>query len=72
MPVCAGKGHRHVVSARKCNFSAFNGYRQTPSRFSEVLCIDEALRWRSAAAMVDLLPDATRDDLAAYDRNLSR
>lgn len=56
------------VSARRCNYSAFNGYQRTPSEYSEVMCghpdrshrkdgTGEGSRWRTTAAYVDDLPD---------------
>ena len=50
-----------LVTARRCNFSAFNGYRRTPSAWSEIRCVEElggcGERWRTKAAYVDQLPD---------------
>jgi hypothetical protein len=46
----AGSEHRHVVSNRYGNYSAFNGYRWTPSAYSEVACLDTGDRWRTKAA----------------------
>lgn len=46
-----------VVVHRKCNFSAFSGYRYTPSDYSLVLCGTCGRRWRTKAAYVDTLPD---------------
>jgi len=48
------------VHARRCNYSAFNGYRYTPSDYSSVECI-RALGgcgawWRTKAAYVDKVP----------------
>jgi hypothetical protein len=52
-----------VVVARRCNYSAFNGYRWTPSDYSEVRCTrpDCLGRWRTKAKYVDALPDALPD-----------
>lgn len=55
---CPDRRHRHVVTQRNSNQSAFNGYRWTPSRYSEVLCLDTGARWRTAAAYAYGLPDA--------------
>lgn len=60
---CPNRTHRHVVVLRNRNFSAFNEYRETPSAYSEVRCVETRARWRSNAKLVDQLPDATRDDL---------
>jgi hypothetical protein len=50
------------VTARKCNYSAFNGYRWSPSDYSEVICDVTAggcgARWRTKAAYVYEIPDA--------------
>jgi hypothetical protein len=46
-----------VVVHRKCNFSAFSGYRRTPSDYSLVLCTACGRRWRTKALYVDTLPD---------------
>lgn len=64
-PACTVKGHRHVVVVRNANHSAFNGYRWTWSRYSEVWCVNNPTRgpWRSAAKQVDSLPDATPEDI---------
>jgi hypothetical protein len=49
---------RWEVTQRRCNHSAFAGYRRTPSRFSAVRCAGCRRIWRTAARYVDLLPDA--------------
>lgn len=53
------KEHRAdwVVTQRNCNHSAFNGYKRTPSDYSEVCCRKCNRVWRSKAAYVDKLPD---------------
>ncbi|GAA3085622.1 hypothetical protein GCM10020000_88090 [Streptomyces olivoverticillatus] len=62
MPACRTPAHRPlwVVLQRRCNHSAFNGYRRTPSAYSRVLCTAPgcAAAWRTKAAYVDDLPDA--------------
>jgi hypothetical protein len=52
-----------VATARRCNYSAFNGYHFTPSRYSTVICIRFGCHgtWRSKEKYVDSLPDATKD-----------
>lgn len=40
----------------RCNFSAFNGYHQTPSDYSGVKCEHCGRRWRTKAAYVEGLP----------------
>lgn len=55
-------GKRWAVTQRRCNHSAFNGYRETPSAYSEVVCLNCHARWRTKAAYVDALPDATSEE----------
>lgn len=38
-----------------CNHSAFNGYRQTPSAYSEIRCLACGRGWRTKAAYVNTL-----------------
>jgi hypothetical protein len=45
------------VLQRRCNHSAFNGYRQTWSRYSSVRCTICGRCWRTMGAYVDDLPD---------------
>jgi hypothetical protein len=47
-----------VVTARRCNYSAFNGGRYTPSAYSEVRCLTCGRRWRTKARYVSTLADA--------------
>jgi hypothetical protein len=54
------KAHWHVTQ-RKCNFSAFNGYRYSRSDYSQVRCPIDGKTWRSKGAYVDELPDAPSD-----------
>jgi hypothetical protein len=49
-----------VVLQRECNHSAFNGYRYTPSAWSDVQCTACGRRWRTRAAYVRTLPDQER------------
>lgn len=65
---CTGgvKGHpaRSVkVTTREGNYSAFNGYRFTPSDYSAVRCFVAGCGhvWRTKADYVDSLPDAPED-----------
>ena len=44
------------VTVYRGNFSAFNGYRFTPSDYSEVVCERCGARWRTKAKYVDSLP----------------
>lgn len=50
---------------RRHNRSAFRGYRETPSAYSEVTCPHDLARWRTRADYVDRLPDG---DLAQVQR----
>lgn len=71
---CGNNRHRPfwVVTMRNHNASAFNGYRRTPSDYSEVRCTFGMCRhavWRTKAGYVDELPDACRcRDAAATKR----
>ncbi|MFD4397241.1 hypothetical protein [Kitasatospora sp. NPDC058478] len=57
---CRDKTHRPRwrVQLRNANRSAFNGYRLTPSDYSEVRCGECGHVWRTKAAYVTTLPDA--------------
>lgn len=57
---CRNPAHRAswVVLQREGNRSAFNGYRWTPSPYSEVRCTEGGALWRTKAAYVGELPDA--------------
>ncbi len=46
-----------VVTDRKCNYSAFNGYQRTTSNYSQLHCPKCHGWWRTAADYVDSLPD---------------
>ena len=50
---------RWRVIQRRCNYSAFNGYRYTPSRYSLVHCRDCGALWRTTAKYVDQLEDGS-------------
>jgi hypothetical protein len=58
------RDHREfwVVLQRECNYSAFNGYRYTPSDYSTVACHAPGCgrAWRTKAAYVGALPDVKR------------
>ena len=47
------------VTLRCANRSAFSGYHWTRSRYSAIKCLMCGRRWRTAAAYVMALPDAT-------------
>lgn len=51
---------RCVVLDFRCNHSAFNGYRWTPSDYSAIGCEACGSRWRTKAAYVDELPAPSR------------
>lgn len=55
-PAC--KSPNLQVDVRHGNYSAFSGYRFTPSRYSAVSCKDCLTPWRTKSPMVDELPDA--------------
>jgi hypothetical protein len=66
-PVCAcqpGPNRRLSwrVLQRRSNRSAFNGYRQTPSAYSEVRCLACGAIWRTRAEYIDSLIDSSADD----------
>lgn len=56
---CRVPAHRPAwrVTQRLSNRSAFNGYRQTPSAYSEIQCGECGSRWRTRAAYVAETPD---------------
>ncbi len=43
------------VTAYKVNYSAFNGYQATPSRYSEVTCPICGARWRTTGRYIEKL-----------------
>jgi len=51
-----------VVVQYKSNRSAFNGYRLTPSDYSEIRCLKCGNFWRTKARYVERLPMAAGDD----------
>jgi hypothetical protein len=44
-----------MVTQYRSNRSAFNGYRRTPSDYSEIFCPVDDKRWRTKAAYVETL-----------------
>ena len=58
------EGEWKVVD-RYCNHSAFSGYRCTPSDYSSVKCMTCRTHWRTKAAYVSSLPDATTEERLA-------
>lgn len=63
---CRDKGHhaagQWVVVQRNCNFSAFSGYRGTPSQYSGIRCLECGIFWRTKAKYVGRLRNATADE----------
>ena len=57
------RSHRDhwVVVARNANYSAFNGYHRTWSRYSALRCTYCGRCWRTAANYVRHLPDAREE-----------
>lgn len=54
------RGRWYVVQFR-CNHSAFNGGRRTPSAYSEVVCPECPTVWRTKAKYVDDIYYRLRD-----------
>ncbi len=50
-----------MVTQRHYNTSAFNGYSETPSRYSTVWCLSCRIHWRSKANYVNHTPNAPAD-----------
>lgn len=75
-PRCKYTGtEKLVVETRMCNYSKFNGSRYTPSSYSGIRCLNCRYPWRTRAAWVDDLRDATEaelvgDYLAAGERRV--
>jgi hypothetical protein len=61
---CTDKDHQGTwaVVVRNGNYSAFSGYRFTPSDYSSVRCGTCHHVWRTKAAYVAGLPDAPRGE----------
>jgi len=55
-------GRTWAVLDRKCNYSAFNGYKYTPSDYSCIVCKSCGATWRTKASFVDQLPDFARNE----------
>lgn len=56
------------VVTRRGNYSAFSGYRFTPSKYSDVRCTKCGARWRTDAAYVSSLPDADQEGMRKFDQ----
>lgn len=56
---CRAPEHRGRwrVTVYRANYSAFNGWRRTPSAYSEVVCGTCRRRWRTRAAYVETLQE---------------
>jgi len=52
----AGEINWRVIQ-RKCNHSAFNGYRRTPSKYSSVICLACHKIGRTKAKYIDEIMD---------------
>ena len=50
------------VVDRCCNYSAFSGYRCTPSSYSALVCLDCGARWRTNAKYVSQIRDASEKE----------
>jgi len=64
--ICTGpklERHKHWrVYQRRCNHSAFSGYRRTPSDYSSIRCMKCGRVWRTKAGYVYSLPDITDEE----------
>lgn len=60
--VCKCAPRNVVVTKRHYNRSAFNGYRDTYSDYSEVRCMDCGQFWRTNAKWVETTPDGKPGD----------
>ena len=60
----ANERHWRVL-ARRCNYSAFNGYHYTPSNWSHMKCLHCRASWRTKAKYVADFRDATEEELLA-------
>ena len=61
-----------VVEVRNANYSAFNGYRRAPSRYSQLRCLVCLTPWRSCAGGVDGVRSAKGDEVENAFEALSR
>lgn len=64
---CRNTTHRDdgqwIVIHRRCNYSAFNGYKRTPSAYSLVGCKECSKLWRTKAKYVWRLSDGTMEEI---------
>ena len=59
---CSVKSDRQwVIVHYRCNYSAFNGYRRTPSDYSLVSCLKCEHSWRTKARYVNSLQIVPND-----------
>ncbi len=61
-PVCSCPLRHKVVVTRCGNYSAFNGYRFTPSDYSCIRCLRCGIFFRTKARYVEQLRNATKDE----------
>ena len=57
-----------VIVRWRCNYSAFNGYRHTPSDYSLVACLKCERSWRTKAAYVSTLPILTENQRQEWNQ----
>lgn len=59
-----------IVTQRRCNHSAFNGYHRTPSDYSNVVCTRKGCwgTWRTKASYVESLPDIKHIERSNNDK----
>lgn len=50
------------IATYKGNYSAFSGYRFTPSDYSEIICLTCRRSWRTKAKYVSSLKSATHEE----------
>lgn len=54
---CKAAPDRWRVRQRLCNHSAFNGYHETPSAYSGLVCLECQATWRTKASYVSTIVD---------------
>jgi hypothetical protein len=50
------------ITQFRCNHSAFNGYRRTPSDYSGIRCLECGSFWRTKAKYVEELAMSTTEE----------
>jgi hypothetical protein len=58
------------VVRRNCNYSAFNGYRRTWSRYSGLTCLRCLRYWRTCAGYVASTPDISAEEMRAWSAGI--